>query len=248
VWIDAALHEEPVPDHQVNAANPSAHVKDGICGWMPYAGAGAYLGMWKRGNSGQGAWEPEFLVLVRRRASWPGEPRDQGRTSPNAASFWGRALMGLSRAPVYSFEPPGALWERSGKALRNGKRCSAAPLRIIEWGLYSHRIEDTTGQSESIRGKQGRHAVAESRAGRFLLYYKGTYGIDHPFQLILQRAATAGSCALAFSPKKKSCAVHALISASSFQTPTEVRAFFDPYYREKPWKRLDSEGRLHVGW
>ncbi|MFH1008973.1 MAG: hypothetical protein V1800_15980 [Candidatus Latescibacterota bacterium] len=249
IWMDAQLDEEMhaamlacgqslIPTWKMN------------CGWMPYAVQGSTFGLWMEGAVDNWGVEPEvhfwyeagFHELDEQTSFKEGD----GQFFP--IPFWGQmALMGLSSgAALYSFEPPDSVWKDHKKELSEAGKRVVLPLltKIIDWDLIPSKdeVKETT-----------RIAYVASPAdtpwrmdgGPLKTVYEGTYGFDHPYQMIPQTGRYGWIPVLSpFADPKALEAFSALLSAESFTTASAAREFFDSEY---PSIERGTAWSVHVG-
>lgn len=234
IWIDAELDEQMhaaiqecgeslIPTWKMN------------CGWMPYAVQGPTFGMWMGGAVAHWGVEPEvhfwyeagFHELDVQTRFKEGD----GRFFP--LPFWGQmALMGLSAgAAVYSFEPPDALWQAKGKLSEAGERVVLPLLtRIIDWRLIPSKEEVKSITRVAYVASQA-DTPWRMDGGPLKTLYEGTYGLDHPFQMIPRTGRYGWIPVLSpFTDREELQGFSALLSAESFTTASDVQAFFDSEY------------------
>ncbi|MFH1006253.1 MAG: hypothetical protein V1800_01960 [Candidatus Latescibacterota bacterium] len=231
IWIDASLHEELyrtmcacreyiIPMWKMN------------CGWTPYGVQGATFGMWAGGAVANWGIEPEswFWFEAGFRELDKQVDFKNGAVDGCPAPFWGQMiLMGLSSgAAAYCIEPPNAMWSAPGVIAPKAREVVFPLLsRMIEWRLIPTReeiLERTpiayiTGQADSPFREDG---------GTLRTLYQGTYGLDHPFEMIPATGRYGWIPLLSPHTSPEELARYAaLIHANSFQTPEAARAYFD---------------------
>jgi len=234
IWIDAELHET-LYRTMVECGEYIIPMWKMNCGWMPYAVQGAVFGMWVGGAVANWGVEPESWYWYEAgfrelNVQYGFKEGDRGLCP---STFWGQMiLMGLSAgAAVYCIEPPNAIWSAPGEVAETAQRVIFPLLsRIIEW----HLIPAKEQVQETIRIA---YVASEADApwredgGTLRTVYEGTYGLDHPFEMIPTTGRYGWIPVVSpHTTEEEMKRYAALIHADSFQTAEDVRACFDREY------------------